>query len=77
MRYYSSLFLLLTATFAVGVLVGDNYAPISGATTRALTIKCATLEVQVAELGVRVMALETESEALRPRIKAMLPNVDL
>lgn len=77
MRYYFSLLLLITMAFGMGVLVGDNYAPISGATTAALTKRCVLLEVEVHALEKRVGKLEEEANNIRARVQMWLPTAEL
>ena len=43
--------LLLSVTFFLGLVVGESWAPISGATTQALAERCDSLEARLAALG--------------------------
>jgi hypothetical protein len=69
--------LFLMLVFALGVLLGETYAPISGTTVSAISRRCAQLELTVSELMTRTARLEMEAGSLRLRVQAWLPNADL
>jgi hypothetical protein len=74
-RYFISLFLMLAVTFALGLVVGETYAPISGVTTRELAIRCAELEAKVELLRTRVARMESDAHELRTRVGVWLPGL--
>ena len=63
------LFVLLTITFGFGLVVGDAWTPLSGASTHALSERCAALEARVAELEARYAKLEASFGAASTRLE--------
>lgn len=66
------LFVLLSITFGFGLVVGDAWTPISGASTHAISVRCAALEARVAELEARCAKLEASFGSASTRLEEWL-----